>query len=60
MLEWSIRHAWKSVLFTRSYAQQHPPTEFPLTTSRNNGVRRGVPVNHGVCPGFRGVCDTVL
>src|SRR5438552_9827608 len=25
------------------YAQQHPPTQFPSTTSRNNRVRRGVP-----------------
>jgi len=44
----------------RADAHQHSPTQFPLTTSRNNDVHRRVPVNHGVCPGFRGACDTVL
>src|SRR5437879_4320392 len=58
MSEWSIEHAWKSDFFT--HAQQHPPTRFPSTTSRNNDVHRSVPVNAGVGPGFRGICDTVL
>src|SRR5262245_50409682 len=33
---------------------------FRSTTSRDNDVGRRVPVNRGMCPGFRGVCDTVL
>src|SRR6185436_6837219 len=60
MAEWSMAHAWKSDLFTRADAHQIPPTHFRSTTSPYNDVRRRVPVNHGVAPGFRGVCDTVL
>jgi len=41
-------------------AHQIPPTHFRSTTSRNIDTRRHVPVNDGVSPGFRGVCDTVL
>ena len=32
----------------------------PVNDFRNNDVHRRVPVNHGVCPGFGGACDTVL
>jgi hypothetical protein len=60
MSEWLKEHAWKSDLFTRADAHQIPPTHFRSTTSPYNDVRRRVPVNHGVDPGFRGVCDTVL
>jgi hypothetical protein len=59
MSEWSIEHAWKSDLFTRADAHKIPPTHSRSTTSPYNDVRRRVPVNHGVDPGFRGVCDTV-
>src|SRR6185295_7582290 len=60
MSEWLKEHAWKSDLFTRADAHQIPPTHVRSTTSPYNDVRRRVPVNHGVDPGFRGVCDTVL
>jgi hypothetical protein len=60
MSEWLKEHAWKSTSAARADAHQDPPTQFRSTTSRNNDVRRRVLVNHGVCPGFRGVCDTVL
>src|SRR5262245_46204626 len=60
MAEWSIAYAWKSDLFTRADAHQIPPTHFRSTSSRNIDTRRRVLVNAGVCPGFRGVCDTVL
>ena len=44
MLERSIRHAWKSDLFTRADAHQIPPTHFRSTTSRNNDLLQCVPV----------------
>src|SRR6476619_3241816 len=53
-------HAWKSDSFTPSNAQEHAPTQFPSTTSRNNDVLHDAPVSDGVHRGFRGVCDTVL
>ena len=60
MSEWSIEHAWKLNPPARADAHQIPPTHFRSTTSRNNNVHRSVPLNHRVCPGFQGVCDTVL
>jgi hypothetical protein len=60
MSEWSIEHAWKLIPFTRADAHQIPPTHFRSTTSRNNDVLQRVHVSRGVCPGFRGVCDTFL
>ena len=60
MSEWLKEHAWKLIPFTRADAHQIPPTHFRSTTSRNNDVLQRVHVNRGVCPGFRGVCDTVL
>jgi hypothetical protein len=60
MSEWSIEHAWKLIPFTRADAHQIPPTHFRSTTSRNNDVLQRVHVSRGVCPGCRGVCDTVL
>ena len=60
MSEWSIEHAWKLTPLARADAHQIPPTHFRSTTSRNNDLRQRVPVNDGVAPGFRGVCDTVL
>ena len=53
-------HAWKLIPSARADALQNIPTHVPPTVSRNNDVRRSVPVNHGVCPGFQGVSDTVL
>ena len=47
MSEWFKEHAWKAMPAARADAHQHPPTQFPLTTSRNNDVLRRVPVNHG-------------
>jgi len=44
----------------RADAHQRPPTLFRSTTSRNNGMRRRVPVNDGLRRGFQGICDTVL
>jgi hypothetical protein len=35
-------------------------SRFRRTTLRNSDAHRCVPVNDGVAPGFRGVCDTVL
>ena len=46
--------------FARADAHQIPPTQFRSTTSRNNDLLQRIPVNDGVAPGFRGVCDTVL
>ena len=60
MSEWLKEHAWKADLFTRADAHRIPPTHSRSTTSRNINTRRGVPVNDGVTPGFRGACDTVL
>ena len=60
MSEWSIEHAWKLTPAARADAHEIPPTHSRSTTSRYNELRRRVPVNHGVNPGFRGVCDTVL
>jgi hypothetical protein len=60
MSEWSIEHAWKLTPAARADAHEIPPTHFRSTTSSNNDVHRGVPVNDGIYPGFRGVCDTVL
>src|SRR5262245_33863326 len=59
MSEWSIEHAWKSDSSTRSKSQQHPPTQFPSTTSRNNDADRRLLVTDDVRQGFRGVRDTV-
>ena len=53
-------HAWKLLPLARADAHRIPPTQFRSTTSRNNDLLQRVPVNDGVCPGFRGVCDTVL
>ena len=36
------------------------PTHSPSRTFRNSAVHRSIPVNHGVCPEFQGVSDTVL
>ena len=60
MSEWLKEHAWKLTLAALSNAHRHAPTHSPSTTSRNNDVHRSVPVNHGVCPGFQKVSDTVL
>jgi hypothetical protein len=60
MLERSIRHAWKLTPLARADAHQIPPTHCRSTTFRNNDLLCRVPVNGGVAPGFRGVCDTVL
>src|SRR5947208_13026655 len=60
MSEWLKEHAWKLVPRARADALRNVPTHFRSTTSRNTDVHRGVPVNHGVDPGFRGACDTVL
>jgi hypothetical protein len=53
-------HAWKLTRAARADAHQIPPTHSRSTTSHNIETRRRVPVNDGVCPGFDGVCDTVL
>src|SRR3954468_4902320 len=60
MAEWLKAHAWKLTPAARADAHRIPPTHFRSTTSPYNDVRRRVPVNHGVDPGVRGVCDTVL
>jgi hypothetical protein len=60
MSEWLKEHAWKLNPLARADAHQIPPTHFRSTTSRNNDLLQRVPVNNGVVPGFRGVCDTVL
>jgi hypothetical protein len=60
MSEWLKEHAWKLTPAARADAQQIPPTHFRCNDFRNIDVRRRVPVNHGVDPGFRGACDTVL
>src|SRR5260370_40948947 len=60
MCEWLKEPAWKSIPFERADAHRVPPTQFRSTISRNIDMRRPVSVNHGVHPGFRGVCDTVL
>jgi hypothetical protein len=60
MSEWLKEHAWKLIPLARADAHRNSPTHFRSTTSRNNDVHRTVPVNHDVCPGFQGVCDTVL
>lgn len=49
-----------SAITSRSAQCANPPTHSRSTTSRNNDVRRSVPVNHGVDRGLRGVSDTVL
>ena len=53
-------HAWKLIPLARADPHRNAPTHSRSTTSRNNDVRRSVPVNHGVWPGFEGVSDTVL
>src|SRR6185295_5370187 len=53
-------HAWKLTPLARADSYQIPPTHFRSTTSRNIDTRRRAPVNDSVCPGFEGVCDTVL
>ena len=60
MSEWLKEHAWKLTPAARADAHQILPTHFRSMTSPYNDVRRRVPVNHSVDPGFRGVCDTVL
>src|SRR5262245_6278549 len=60
MAEWSIAHAWKADLFTRTDARQSPPTHVRSISSRYNQVLRDAPVSDDVHRGFRGVCDTVL
>jgi hypothetical protein len=60
MSEWLKEHAWKLTPAARADAYKIPPTHFRSKTSRNIDMRRRVPVNDGACPGFRGVCDTVL
>src|SRR5712691_9046060 len=60
MSEWLKEHAWKLIPFARADAHQIPPAHFRSTTSRNNDVLQRLHVSRGVCPGFRGVCDTVL
>ena len=60
MAEWLKAHAWKLNLHARADAYQIPPTQFRFNDFRNIDVRRRVPVNDDVAPGFRGVCDTVL
>jgi hypothetical protein len=60
MSEWLKEHAWKLTPAARADAHEIPPTHFRSTTSHNNDVNARVPVNRGVDPGFRGVCDTVL
>src|SRR4029434_9746285 len=53
-------HAWKLIPLAGANAHETPPTHFRFNDFRNIDVRRRVPVNDGVAPGFRGVCDTVL
>jgi hypothetical protein len=60
MSEWLKEHAWKLNLLARADAHQIPPTHFRFNDFRYIDVRRCVPVNEGITPGFRGVCDTVL
>src|SRR6476660_8656787 len=60
MSEWLKEHAWKLNPLARADAHQIAPTLSRSTTSRNNDLLQRVPVNDGVAPGFRGVCDTVL
>src|SRR5438045_9571746 len=60
MAECAMAHACKLTPAARADAHQIPPTHFPSTTSHNNDVYRHIPVSDGICPGFRGVCDTVL
>jgi hypothetical protein len=59
-LHFSKEHAWQLVPLARANAHQIASTQFPSATSRNVSVPLCVPVNSGVAPGFRGVCDTVL
>ena len=54
MSEWLKEHAWKWMPAARADAHQHPPTQFPLTTSRNNDVRRRVPSITVFARGFGG------
>jgi hypothetical protein len=60
MSEWLKEHAWKLIPAARADAHQVPPTHFRATTSSYNDVRQRILVSRGVCPGFQGVCDTVL
>src|SRR6185295_1736900 len=60
MSEWLIAHAWKLMPSARADAYRTAPRHSRSTTSRNNDLLQRVPVNDGVAPGFRGVCDTVL
>jgi hypothetical protein len=53
MSEWLKEHAWKLNSPERADALNRP-NAFPPTASRNNDVRRGVPVNRGVYLVFRG------
>src|SRR5436190_10878867 len=60
MSEWFKEHAWKLTPAARADGHEIPPTHFPSTTSHNNDVYRHIPVSDGICPRFRGVCNTVL
>ena len=60
MSEWFKEHAWILIPLARADALRNTPTHFRSTTSRNNDLFQRVPVNDGVAPGFRWVCDTVL
>jgi hypothetical protein len=60
MSEGLKEHAWKLNPLARADAHQIAPTHSRSATSRNNDVHWCIPVNRGVDPGFRGVCDTVL
>src|SRR5690348_16109964 len=60
MSEWLKEHAWKLTPAARADARRNPPTHLRSATSRNNDVHARIPLNAGVDPGFRGVCDTVL
>src|SRR5690349_17822631 len=54
MSEWLKEHAWKLTPAARADAYEIPPTHARSTTSRSIDTRRRVPVDHDVCPGFRG------
>jgi hypothetical protein len=60
MSEWLKEHAWKLISLARADTHEIASTHFRSTTSRNNDLLQRVPLNDGVAPGFRGVCDTVL
>ena len=53
-------HAWKLIPLARADGHRNALTHVPLTTVCNNDLLRRLPVNHSLCHGFRGSCDTVL